>query len=80
MSARPTERDREYAAYMQVWMHEIQPKLARLSSRGRQIIVDKSGHQLPQDAPEAVIAAVAEIVHSLHDESPVVPAATSGAR
>jgi len=56
---------------MQVWMHEIQPKLARLSSRGRQIIVDKSGPQIPQEPPEAVIAAVAEIVHSVHDESPV---------
>jgi hypothetical protein len=32
--AAPSSMDLEYAAYMQVWMHEIQPKLARLSTRG----------------------------------------------
>jgi pimeloyl-ACP methyl ester carboxylesterase len=58
----PTEMDREYAAYLQVWMHEIQPKLARLSSKGRQVIVEKSGHGIPTEAPEFVIAAVRDVV------------------
>ena len=58
----PTQMDREYAAYLQVWMHEIQPKLARLSTHGRQVIVDKSGHGIPTEAPEFIIAAVRDVV------------------
>ncbi len=58
----PGETDRQAAAYEQVWMHEIQPKLAALSTRGRQIIVAKSGHGIPDEAPEAVIAAVSDVL------------------
>ena len=61
-SAHPTEEDRQFVAYRQVWMHEIQPKLARLSTHGRQIILGQSGHQIPRDAPDAVIAAAREVV------------------
>jgi hypothetical protein len=63
--ASPSEADRQYAAYMQVWMHEIQPKLARLSTRGRQIILPNSGHGIPEEAPDAVVAAVAQVVDSI---------------
>ena len=62
MPPSPTDMDREWAAYVQVWMHEIQPKLARLSTRGRQILVETSGHRIHEEAPEAVIAAVREVV------------------
>jgi pimeloyl-ACP methyl ester carboxylesterase len=65
MPPNPTAMDREYVAYEQVWMHEIQPKLARLSTRGRQIIVERSGHGIPDEAPEAVIAAVREVLAEL---------------
>jgi pimeloyl-ACP methyl ester carboxylesterase len=61
-SAHPTEEDRQFVAYRQVWMHEIQPKLARLSTHGRQIILGQSGHGIPQEAPEVVIAAAREVV------------------
>ncbi|MFN2602218.1 MAG: alpha/beta fold hydrolase [Gemmatimonadaceae bacterium] len=63
--ANPSDMDRQYAAYTQVWMHEIQPKLARLSTRGRQIIVEKSGHDIPDEAPETIIAAVREILDDI---------------
>ena len=56
------EIDRQGRAYQQVWIHEIQPKLTRLSTRGRQIVVRNSGHGIPQEAPEAVIDAVREVV------------------
>lgn len=46
----------------QVWIHELQPKLVRLSARGRQIIVEKSDHNIPGEAPEAVIDAVRQVV------------------
>ena len=54
--------DREGAAYQKVWIHEIQPKLAKLSTRGRQIIVTSSGHGIPEEAPNAVIDAVRDVV------------------
>lgn len=56
------EMDRQIAAYEQVWMHEMQPQLAHLSTRGRQIIVENSGHQIPEEAPDAVIEAIREVV------------------
>ncbi len=56
------EMDRQFAAYEQVWMHEIQPQLARLSTRGRQVIVEKSGHRIPKEAPGIVIDAIGEVV------------------
>jgi pimeloyl-ACP methyl ester carboxylesterase len=49
-------------------MHEIQPKLARLSTRGRQVIVEKSGHGMPNQAPEAVVAAVREVLADVRNQ------------
>jgi len=46
-------------------MNELQPKLARLSSRGRQIIVEHSGHAIQSEAPEAVIETIREVVVKL---------------
>ena len=57
------EMDRESAAYQQVWIHEMQAKLAGLSTRGRQIVFDNSDHaHIPQDA---VIAAIHEVVNEI---------------
>jgi pimeloyl-ACP methyl ester carboxylesterase len=58
----PTEADRQIAAYEQVWKLEIQPKLARLSTHGRQVIVEKSGHRIHEEAPEVVVAAIREVL------------------
>jgi len=43
-----------------LWVKELQPQLARLSTRGRQIIAD-SGHMVPFEAPEAVVSAVSQV-------------------
>jgi hypothetical protein len=61
-SAPATDMDKQGFAYEQIWMHEIQPKLVRLSSNGKQVIVENSGHDIPREAPEAVIAAVHEVL------------------
>jgi pimeloyl-ACP methyl ester carboxylesterase len=39
----PTE-DRELRAFQEIWVHELQPKLAALSTRGRQIVGEESSH------------------------------------
>jgi pimeloyl-ACP methyl ester carboxylesterase len=43
-----------------LWVHQLQPELARLSTRGKQIIVDSS-HEMPTEHPEAVISAIHEV-------------------
>ena len=57
---RDQELNRQAEAYQQIWIHEIQPKLARLSTRGRQIVVPNGNHgSIPQDA---VITAIRDVV------------------
>jgi pimeloyl-ACP methyl ester carboxylesterase len=70
MPPNPSEVDRQLAAYEQVWQHEIQPKLAGLSTRGRQVIVAQSGHDIPDEAPEAVLTAVREVLADVRGNQP----------
>jgi pimeloyl-ACP methyl ester carboxylesterase len=51
----------ELDTYEQTWVHDLQPRLARLSNRGKQIIVPDSGHDMPSDRPDAIVQAVREI-------------------
>jgi pimeloyl-ACP methyl ester carboxylesterase len=54
------ELNRQAAAYQQVWIHEIQPKLAGLSMHGRQIVVPNANHgSIPQ---ELIISSINEVV------------------
>ena len=52
----------EARAFHQSKVYDLQPKLARLSSRGRQIIVNNSGHGIQFEAPDVVIGAIREVV------------------
>jgi pimeloyl-ACP methyl ester carboxylesterase len=42
--------------------------LAGLSTRGRHVLVADSGHWVPLDAPQAVVAAITELVDELKNE------------
>jgi len=54
------ELNRQAAAYQQVWIHEMQAGLARLSTRGRQSVVPDANHgTIPQDQ---IISAIREVV------------------
>jgi pimeloyl-ACP methyl ester carboxylesterase len=44
------------------WKLRLHAKLAGLSTRGTQITVENSGHQIPSTSPAAVIAAVRKVV------------------
>jgi pimeloyl-ACP methyl ester carboxylesterase len=44
-----------------VWIHELQAEQARLSTRGKQIIVPDSGHVIMFERPDAVISAIHEV-------------------
>jgi pimeloyl-ACP methyl ester carboxylesterase len=53
--------NRQAEAYQLVWVREIQPKLAALSSRGRQIVVADATHStIPQ---EIVVTAIHDVVN-----------------
>jgi hypothetical protein len=66
---RDQELNRQAAAYQQIWIHEIQPKLARLSTRGRQIVVQNSNHgSIPQDV---VIGAIRDVVTEVRREEAI---------
>src|SRR5208283_5997746 len=52
----------EIAKFHEIWAHQLQVDLTRLSTRGKQILVENSGHGIPDQAPDAVVSAVREIV------------------
>jgi pimeloyl-ACP methyl ester carboxylesterase len=57
---RNADLNRESASYQQVWIHEIQPKLVKLSTRGRQIVVPNGTHAtIPE---EVILSAIREVV------------------
>ncbi|HLZ11749.1 MAG TPA: alpha/beta hydrolase [Candidatus Acidoferrum sp.] len=59
------ELNRQAEAYQKIWAYEIQPKLARLSSRGRQIVVPDATHTtIPQ---EMVVKAVQDVVNEARE-------------
>jgi len=43
-----------------LWVHQLQPELAHLSTHGKQIVVDSS-HEMPTEHPEILISAIHEI-------------------
>lgn len=55
-------------AYHDLWVHEFQPDLAKLSSRGTQEVIQYDHHGIPAEAPEAVVASVDEMVEDLREK------------
>jgi pimeloyl-ACP methyl ester carboxylesterase len=63
---------RQALARQRHWI-EIQAQLARQSTRGKQVVVQNSHHCIQCDAPEAVIAAVQEVVSETRRMGPEQP-------
>ncbi len=53
------EADKELVAFHEMWVRQFQAQLARLSTRGQQVIVENSGHAID---PDAVLKAIHEVV------------------
>jgi len=45
-------------AYGETWVNGLQLRLMRLSRRGKRLIVADSGHDMPAERPDAIVAAV----------------------
>lgn len=52
-------------AWRKAWVDDWQPKLAKLSTRGRREMVNESGHMMLFDAPERIVSAVREVVEAV---------------
>jgi pimeloyl-ACP methyl ester carboxylesterase len=61
VQAVPDVPTQDLAAFQEIWMKELQPSLARLSTRGRQVIVPDSDHLIPFERPRAIVSAIYEV-------------------
>jgi pimeloyl-ACP methyl ester carboxylesterase len=48
-------------AFQRMWIEDLQPRLARLSTRGKLVVLPNSGHNIPAERPDAVVEAVRQI-------------------
>jgi hypothetical protein len=51
----------DFDDFHRIWVDELQIRLARLSMRGKQIVVPDSGHDIPSERPDAVVNAVRDM-------------------
>ena len=51
----------DFADFKRIWIDVLQMRLAHLSTRGRRIMIERSGHDIPTDRPDAIVDAVREI-------------------
>jgi pimeloyl-ACP methyl ester carboxylesterase len=51
----------DFEEFQRIWVDDLQMRLARLSIRGRRIMVQGSGHDIPSDRPESIVNAVDEL-------------------
>ena len=62
----PPGLEKEAAEYHQTWVHQLQASLARLSTRGRQVVVDAE-HGMAE-APEAIVTAARQVVDEVRSK------------
>lgn len=51
----------DFTRFQELWVRTLQPRLAKLSTRGKQIIISDVGHDIPTQRPEAIVDAVRQI-------------------
>ena len=57
--------DKELLAFHEIWMHQLQPRLAGLSTRGKQVIVENSSHGIGGEMPDAAVRAIREVLSDI---------------
>jgi|SRR5579859_760606 len=62
----PPGYEKEAAAYHEVWVHQLQASLVRLSTRGQQVVVD-AGHGM-DESPDSIVTAVREVVDEVRSK------------
>jgi pimeloyl-ACP methyl ester carboxylesterase len=49
-----------------LWINDLQAQETRLSTRGKQIVVPDSGHQIPFHRPDAIVSAIRQIYREIN--------------
>jgi pimeloyl-ACP methyl ester carboxylesterase len=62
----PPGFEKEASEYHEIWVHQLQASLARLSTRGQQVVVD-AGHDMAE-APEAMVTATRQVVDEVRSK------------
>ena len=62
----PPGLEKQSADYHEIWVHQLQASLARLSTRGQQVVVD--AHHDMDEAPDAVVTATRQVVDEVRGE------------
>jgi pimeloyl-ACP methyl ester carboxylesterase len=62
----PPGFEKEAAEYHGIWVHQLQASLVRLSTRGRQVVVD--AHHDMAEAPEATVTAARQAVEEVRNK------------
>jgi len=61
----------EMQAFQKTWKEDLQVREARLSTKGKQIVVPDSTHMIPMERPDAVASAIREVCEGVkRDSSP----------
>jgi pimeloyl-ACP methyl ester carboxylesterase len=64
---------KEMDEFHKVWVDELQAQLARLSTRGKQIVVPDSTHMIPLERPDAVVSAVRGVCEAVKSSAGAKP-------
>jgi len=51
----------DFARFQHTWVETLQPRLAQLSTSGKQVVLPNVGHDIPSEDPTAVVDAVREV-------------------
>ena len=62
----PDGFEKEAAEYHEIWVHQLQASLVRLSTRGRQVIVDAQ-HDMAE-SPDSMVTAVRQVVDEVRSK------------
>ncbi len=54
--------------YQRIWVEDLQPRLAALSTRSKWVVLADSGHDVPADRPDAIIEAIRELTEMVRKQ------------
>jgi pimeloyl-ACP methyl ester carboxylesterase len=62
----PAGLEKEAGEYHEIWVHQLQASLVRLSTRGRQVVVD--AHHDMGESPDSMVTAVRQVVDDVRSK------------
>jgi pimeloyl-ACP methyl ester carboxylesterase len=65
----PLLRNGETERQNRLWIDDLQAGLAHLSTHGKQIVVEDSGHMIPFERPDAIVSAIREVWSAVRNSS-----------